>query len=102
ATLSSLVALQRADGFWELSKELGLILGRKLRELEASVPEAAGDAKETHRAWATALALAWLDSGFSKWNQECALLKRKATRWLQDCAAQPKTGEPWIDAAARF
>jgi hypothetical protein len=94
--------LQRADGFWELSKELGQILGRKLKELEASVPEAVGDAKEVRRAWATALALSWLDSEFSEWDQECVLLKRKATRWLQDCPTQPKTGEPWIAAAARF
>jgi hypothetical protein len=102
ATLNRLVVLQRADGFWELSKELGLILGRKPKELEASVPEAIGDPKEARRAWATALAVAWLDSEFSEWNQECALLKRKATRWLQDCPSRPKSGEPWITAATRF
>lgn len=101
-TLTRLIALQRADGSWELTKELAEILGRRLKELEAAVPQATGDREEAGRAWATALALASIESGFSAWRLECALLKKKAGKWLRSCKAQLVTGEDWTEAASRF
>jgi Ca-activated chloride channel family protein len=100
--VTRLVRLQRADGSWELTKELAEILHRRLKQLEAGVPEVTGDREEARRAWATALALAWIESEFSAWNVECALLKKKAGKWLQSCTAQLVTGEDWTDAASRF
>ena len=53
--LDLLVSLQNADGSWELAKDLALVLDRELSELEAKIPDAAGQQKTIHRAWATAL-----------------------------------------------
>lgn len=100
--VARLVRLQRAEGSWELTKELAEILRRRLEKLEAAVPKVTGDREEARRAWATALALVWIESEFSAWNVECALLKKKASDWLQSCKAQITTGEDWTEAAARF
>jgi hypothetical protein len=95
-----LVALQRADGSWELSAELAEILGRPLAELERSLPAADGNATEARRAWATALAVAWLEAR-PDLQGEWELLADKARGWLRQLEAQPRDGTPWTEAARR-
>lgn len=99
--LDRLVALERADGSWELTKELADILGKKLTELESELSGATGDPAETRRAWATALALVWLKTEASNEVGEWALLEKKARKWLSKCQAR-LPGSEWLDRAAAY
>jgi len=92
--LDTLVALQGADGSWPLTGELAKALGQTLGVLEAVRPHAPGDMQ---RAWATALALAWLDLFAATAEEEWRLLADKAGRWL---AHQPTPADgDWIALA---
>jgi Ca-activated chloride channel family protein len=96
-----LVALQRADGSWELTRELAKVLGRRLEELEASLPPAIGDTKDARRAWGTALAVIWLEARpelAAQWE----ILAEKAREWLARCPSQPREGTSWLHAARRL
>jgi len=77
--LDRLIALQRADGSWELTGELATVLGMTRSHLQAESPQTAASG-----CWATALALAWLrEHAFDRKN-EWDLLARKAEEWLAD------------------
>jgi Ca-activated chloride channel family protein len=97
--LDELVLLQRADGSWELDEELAAILGVSLRELRKKLEGAEGDPGEAARAWATALALAWLESQQADDRLEWDLLADKASEWLTRCGAKLAGGEDWLAAA---
>jgi Ca-activated chloride channel family protein len=99
--LQHLVALQRADGTWDLDEALAAALGRDLAALEASLDAtgAPGHATETRRAWATALALAWLEIHAPDREPEWRYLARKASRWLDACRALPRDAAAWRGAA---
>jgi hypothetical protein len=99
--LDRLVALQRADGSWELTQELADVLGTRLAELESGIARASGDRDEIRRAWATALALIWLKIEASNEVGEWLLLENKARQWLSGCKARPAAGE-WLEQAAAF
>jgi Ca-activated chloride channel family protein len=90
-----LILLQAADGSWDLTDELADILGCALSALEAALGVAAGNAATIRRAWATALALAFLETYADETREEWALLADKAWRWLGQCGAVSPTGEPW-------
>ncbi len=100
--LHALVALQRADGYWELSADLAAILGRALSELENSLDSASGNRIDIHRAWATALAIAWLQLHAHDVEDQWKLLSRKARHWLDDVPAVAPGGISWMDSAGRF
>lgn len=102
AGLDTLVALQAADGSWELTSELAAILGRSVAELEAVVTGAAGAPPSVRRAWATALAIAWLRRNADSWVDEWRLLANKAERWLDAVAAVPPDRFTWVHAARQF
>jgi hypothetical protein len=102
AGLHALVALQRADGFWELTRDLAAILGRELSELEYSIDSATGDRADIRRAWGTALAITWLHLHAANVEDQWQLLGRKAQRWLDDVSAVAPGGVSWMDAARRF
>ncbi len=93
--LDRLVALQRADGSWELDGELADVLDRPFRELKVALRKAKGDPTEAARAWATALALAWLEANAPDARDEWSLLAAKAERWLSAASARPAGGEDW-------
>lgn len=99
--LDVLVSLQQADGSWDLSSELAAILGRPLDEIEAHLASDEG-AAEARRAWATALALAWLESEGAGNRDEWRLLARKAGEWLRRTASGRRDGMDWREAARRF
>jgi hypothetical protein len=97
-----LIALQHANGSWDLTEELAEIIGRDLAELESALAGATGDAAEVTRAWATALSLAWLRLEARDAETEWRMLARKARRWLDDVRAVPRDGGAWIDAAEKL
>jgi Ca-activated chloride channel family protein len=101
AAMAALVALQRADGSWELTQELADAIGQDLGALEVALAGAHGDQEDARRAWATALALIWLRSHANEVQDEWRMLGAKARRWLDDVAAVPPEGGAWIDTASR-
>jgi hypothetical protein len=82
--MQALVVLQRADGSWALTRELAQVIGQDLDDLRAAVPGGPGGDAATVRAWATALALAWLEVHAADRQDEWELLAGKARRWLHD------------------
>jgi hypothetical protein len=97
--LDRLVSLQRADGSWELGRELCDVLGLPLKALEAKLRGASGDPDEARRALATALALAWLESRAADSRDEWTLLAAKAERWLRKAVARPQASGGWRETA---
>jgi hypothetical protein len=97
-----LVNLEHADGSWDLTNDFAKVLGQTLSELEAMLENATGDEDEVRRAWATALAVTWLEIEAGEWVDEWALLARKARKWLDRCPAKLARGESWLDAAANI
>jgi Ca-activated chloride channel family protein len=79
--LDRVVPLQRADGSWELTEAFAAAIGMELAQLHAALPDAGG-AGDVQRAWATALALAWLARHAADARDEWRLLARKAQQWL--------------------
>jgi Vault protein inter-alpha-trypsin domain/von Willebrand factor type A domain len=97
-----LVALQRADGTWELTRELAGVIGFEIAELESALAGAGGSQEEIKRAWATALALAWLRAHAADVEDQWRLLAAKARRWLDHVSAVPPDRGAWMDAAERL
>jgi hypothetical protein len=95
----ALVRLQTAAGHWELNEELAHVLGLDLRELRHLLDGATGDRAEAACAWATALALAWLERRAARFEDEWVLLADKGHRWLAQVHAEPGAGRTWIEAA---
>ncbi len=100
--MHALIALQRADGSWELTRELCAIIGHELTALEAALSGATGRPDEMRRAWATAMALVWLAERAGGSEDEWRLLAAKAHRFLDAVAAVPQSRGSWFDAAKRF
>jgi len=98
-TLDRLVALQRADGSWDLTQELADVLGLSFEVLLQQLADASGDPDEGRRAFATALALAFLVKKASSSASEWTLLATKAARWLASVRARPAGGRTWTDLA---
>jgi Ca-activated chloride channel homolog len=97
--LDSLVALQRADGSWDLTPELADVLGVSLSDLIAAMAGASGDPDEARRALATAIALRFLARHELSSHGEWELLAGKATRWLTKVTAVPTGGRSWMELA---
>lgn len=100
--LHELIALQRADGSWELTHELCTIVGHDLNALEQALSGGTGQRDDLRRAWATALALVWLTEHAAENEDEWRMLAAKARRFLDGVAAVPASRGPWIDEARRF
>jgi len=80
--LDRVVALQRADGSWDLTSEFAAAVGVNLKHLAAGVSHVAG-ADDARRLWATLVALAWLARHADDARDEWRLLARKAERWCR-------------------
>jgi Ca-activated chloride channel family protein len=103
--LDVLVALQRADGSWELDGELARAVSATLRSFEKALTAAVGDAGTARRALATAIALEWLEKHAAGERDEWELLAAKATRWLAASRTEPAAGggwSAWLDVARRL
>lgn len=103
--LDVLVALQRAEGSWELDGEFAKAVSLKLRSLEKALKAAVGDAGTARRALATAVALEWLEKHAAGARGEWELLAAKAKSWLSASRTEPAPGggwNAWLDAARRL
>jgi hypothetical protein len=95
------IALQRADGSWELDEALLIACGlapEQMSALEAFVP--AATPHEGRCAMATAIALTFLRRRASADQLEWDLLARKAERYLDRVAVEPNGGGTWLSAAS--
>lgn len=100
--LDRLVALQRADGSWDLTPELAGVLGLPFDALLEQLAHASGDPDEARRAFATALALAFLHTKAASSRDEWRMLGTKATAWLAGVKAVPPRGGSWVDMARKL
>lgn len=94
--LPPLVLLQAFNGSWELTDALAQVLGAPLAGLaadaEADSEPLGGVAAGCSTAWATALALAFLELRLPARAEEWRLLAQKARTWLrQRCGEEPAT-----------
>jgi Ca-activated chloride channel family protein len=100
--LHQVVALQRANGSWELTREFAKAVGFDLATLRAALPETGGDRVLALQAWATALALVWLQAHAADTEALWRMLADKARRWLDAVGIVPLDGSPWADVARSF
>ncbi len=92
--------LQRASGSWDLDEALAQVLGRRLEDIRRAMPAVDVPVDATARAWATALAVAWLERHAGAQQDEWRALAVKAHRWLgRDTTGIPLDGTSWEDAA---
>ena len=98
--LDQLVALQKADGSWDLDAELAMLLGIPLATTENAFAGIPGDPALLRRACATALALFWLERSAADEEDEWRLLARKARAWLSSSGVLPPGGGLWNAFAA--
>lgn len=97
--IQRLIALQHADGSWDLTGELAQAVGGRLADLEKALINIAPATAATRQAWATALALSWLERNGVHVAGDWRLLALKARRWLDGVPIAPSGGRPWLDAA---
>jgi hypothetical protein len=102
AAMVALISLQHADGSWDLSDDLSHIIRQDREALEAAIRDAAGDATEIRKAWATALAFVWLHERAASFEGEWRLAADKAWGWLSRVHATPADGGEWPAAAQRM
>ena len=97
----AVVSLQRADGSWDLTEDLARALGQSLAKLQVAQISDTGNPDEAGRAWATALALQWLERDAPTLGDEWRMLAAKGRAWLESVTAKPASGRTWSDEAAR-
>jgi hypothetical protein len=73
-----------------------------MRQLEDRIVRATGAGDEIRRAWATALAVAWLRDHATEFETEWSFLASKAERYLAGVACRPREGGAWIEVAVTF
>jgi hypothetical protein len=98
--LDELIALQKADGSWDLSDQLLKLVGLELAACSTVLRAASGNDVDVRRALGTTLALAWLERHASADRDEWSLLARKADAWLAACAARAANGADWRQVGA--
>jgi hypothetical protein len=84
--LARLVVLQRANGSFELNDKLAQLVGVSLSELHAKLRRiCSGEASEgkQQQMWATALALAFLESRLGAIADDWAMMADKSRRWMR-------------------
>ena len=84
SSLSKLVTLQAAEGYWSLDTSLASIIGRSLSDLKGASPSGCSDV-----VWGTLLAIVLLESQFSSQHDEWELVAMKAEMWLQGQVLPP-------------
>ncbi|XP_076968716.1 von Willebrand factor A domain-containing protein 5A-like isoform X1 [Tamandua tetradactyla] len=77
--LVQLIALQKADGSWDLNEGLAVVLGMSVEDLLAALPFKDYDSSS----WATILAVLWLNANGQDLKCEWELLENKAVNWIR-------------------
>jgi len=93
--LQSLVLLQSFDGTWELTEELAVAIGFGI-----TIGDMSSEKSISAKAWATALAVAFLQVALPSMAEEWEFVASKAQAWLT-CEAGSATGSELIMAKAR-
>jgi hypothetical protein len=96
--MHELVRLQRAGGYWELDREFARVLGLDLDDLFDRLRRAGIDSDNGPRAWATALALMWLERHAAPFEDEWRFLADKARDWLRHVRS-PRDWREWMEMA---
>ena len=98
--LDALVKLQSASGAWELDDALARVIGHSAEDLRLAIPAAMVAREALARAWATAVAIAWLERHASAQVGEWRVLAIKARQWLDGgLAGTPHDAAGWLAAA---
>ena len=84
SSLSGLITLQAAEGYWSLDTGLASIIGHSLSDLKSASPSGCSDV-----VWGTLLAIVLLKSRFSSQHDEWELVAMKAEMWLQGQVLPP-------------
>ena len=82
-SLVDIVALQKASGAWEMTKELAQQCGSTLADLQHACPDTLPTAENAGNVWATALALVVLANKFNDRVDEWEMVGKKAKKWLK-------------------
>ncbi|KAL6046730.1 von Willebrand factor A domain containing 5B1, variant 2 [Balamuthia mandrillaris] len=109
--LSRLVTLQRANGSYALTQDLVSILrsassSLTLQKLQTSIPSAPPSSppqteeEELLRAWATALALAFLEVKLGALHMDWSMMAQKSKRWLAKVPGVDS--KAWLSAATKL
>jgi len=93
--LQSLVLLQSFDGSWELTEELAVAIGFGI-----TIGDMASEDSISAKAWATAMAVAFLQVALLSLAEEWEFVASKAQTWLT-CEAGSATSSEMIMAKAR-
>ncbi|HVG85917.1 MAG TPA: VIT and VWA domain-containing protein [Vicinamibacterales bacterium] len=96
--LDAVVALQRADGSWELTEKLARAVGVEWTHLTSASAEVSGT-PDHGRIWATMVALAWLARHADESRDEWQLLAQKAEGWLSATVRDQASLARWRQAA---
>ena len=100
AGLDALVKLQSAAGAWELDDALAQVIGHSVDDLRLAIPDATVAREALARAWATAVAIAWLERHAAAQVGEWRVLAIKARQWLDgEFAGTPRDAAAWLAAA---
>jgi len=76
--LDRFTQLQTAGGFWRLDDNIANIVGKTLSLLQSSQPTGC-----TQDAWATAIAICFLEKSFAVMKDEWSMIADKARKWLK-------------------
>jgi hypothetical protein len=98
----ALITLQRADGSWKLTRDFATVIGYDMRELKSALRGSDAEDNAVTTAWATALALAWLETHASDLTDQWRLVAEKARKWVSRVFASAPDGATWLDAAEKF
>lgn len=96
--LDRIVALQHADGSWELTTAFAAALSVKEKTLLRGAAQVRGTADDL-RVWATLVALAWLARHADDARGEWAMLAQKSERWLSTMTGDLEALADWRRAA---
>lgn len=102
SAMQALVVLQAADGSWALTRELASVMGRDLADLRTALAGASGVDGDVERAWATALAIAWLERNAPDEFEQWKLLAQKGRVWIDRSGTAAPAGSHWMHAAHEF
>jgi Ca-activated chloride channel family protein len=98
--MHELVRMQRASGYWELDSEFARVLRLDPSDLFDRLRHAGIDSEDGARAWATALALVWLERHAAEFQDAWRFLADKARDWLQHISVTPGGVRAWMEMAA--
>ena len=89
SSLSQLITLQQAEGYWKLDPALAGLLSSSLADLRRRCPVECSPAVEL--LWATVLALSLMEERFPGQRDEWELVAMKAEMWLHSQPLPPAT-----------